>query len=286
MDATVFDKRLSFLGEGPMWHPEAEALFWFDILNATLHRRVGEAYDAWSFPDCVSAGGWVDRQTLFIAGAAGFFTLDTETGTTSDVAPPASDPKTTRSNDGRADPQGGFWIGTMGRNAESRAGAIHRYYKGEVRTLFERITIPNAICFAPDGGHAFFTDTADGRVWRQRLNAAGWPQGERELYLDFRGTGLNPDGAVVDAEGAFWNAQWGAGRVARYLPDGSFDAEVRVGAAHSSCPAFGGPSLQTLYVTTAQEHMSEDDLANQPLAGAVFSVETPFQGQAEHRVIL
>ena len=110
----------------------------------------------------------------------------------------------------------------MGYNAEAGAGAIYRYYKGELRTLYPEISIPNAICFAPDGGYAYFTDTAAKIIRRTALDAEGWPAGDAEDWLDLNPEGLNPDGAVTDAAGNLWNAQWEAARVACYSPDGTF----------------------------------------------------------------
>jgi sugar lactone lactonase YvrE len=117
------------------------------------------------------------------------------------------------------------------------------------------------------------------------LDADGWPKGAPQLWLDLQPEGLNPDGAVIDAEGLFWNAQWGAGRVAAYAPDGSFVREVTVpGAPQSSCPAFGGADLTTLYVTTALEGMSPSDRQKHPGSGQVFAFEGIARGLPEPQV--
>ena len=100
--------------------------------------------------------------------------------------------------------------------------------------------------------------------------------------VDLRDEGLNPDGSVVDTEGGLWNAQWGAGRVARYHPDGRFDRAIPVGGLHASCPAFGGADLDRLIVTTAREGLSDPD----DQQGIVYVVEPGARGQAEHRVIV
>jgi len=183
----IYDHTICKLGEGPLWHPERAELFWFDILGKKLHRK-GQS---WDFPDHPSAAGWIDRETLLIATQTAFKRFDIETGAVEVLAPLEADNPVTRSNDGRADPMGGLWIGTMGLNAEKDAGAIYRFYKGELRQLFAPITISNAICFAPDGTTAYFCDTVDKTILRVRLDAQGWPKGEPELHIDMRGTG-NP----------------------------------------------------------------------------------------------
>ncbi|MGI9424401.1 MAG: SMP-30/gluconolactonase/LRE family protein, partial [Hyphomicrobiaceae bacterium] len=110
------------------------------------------------------------------------------------------------------------------------------------------------------------------------------PTGPWDVFVDLSREGLNPDGAVIDAEGYLWNAQWGAGRVARYAPDGRFDRAIDFPTAQVTCPAFGGPDRKTLFVTSAWEHMSPETRALDPLAGAIFSVELDIAGLPERRV--
>ena len=277
----IFDDRKCELGEGALWHPVREQLFWFDILNRTLHSQTR----SWTFPEYVSAAGWISADDVLIACETGLFQLNLITGDRQTVAT-AGTPET-RSNDGRADRQGGFWFGTMGKKAEKGAGAIWRWYRGELRQLFPGVTIPNSICFTPDGTAAHFSDTAAGKVMKVALDASGWPKGDPQLWLDLDRAGLNPDGAVIDAEGRFWNAQWGAGRVASYAPDGAFlDAVETPGAPHSSCPAFGGPDLATLFVTTAQEHMDAEARARHPASGQVFAFPGTAKGLPEPQVLI
>jgi sugar lactone lactonase YvrE len=281
----IFDTRPCELGEGALWHPVREQLFWFDILNRTLHAHSSDGPLSWAFPEMVSAAGRIDRDSLIVASESGLsrFNLVSEERQVLCAAGTAA----TRSNDGRADPQGGFWFGTMGKRAEKGAGAIWRWHRDELRQLFPGITIPNAICFTPDGRAAHFTDTITGQVMKVALDAAGWPMGQPQVWLDLTGEGLNPDGAVIDAEGLFWNAQWGAARVAAYAPDGSFIRAVETpGAPHSSCPAFGGPDLKTLFVTTALEGLGAPARAANPASGQVFAFPGITQGLPEPQVIL
>ncbi|WP_299655027.1 SMP-30/gluconolactonase/LRE family protein [uncultured Tateyamaria sp.] len=275
----VFDDTVCTLGEGPMWHPERGELFWFDILGKRMMSRGAQRRD-WAFDEHVSACGWVNRDTLLMASASGLWRFDIPTGDRELVTALEAGNPVTRSNDGRADPQGGFWIGTMGLNAEPYAGAIYRFYRGELRQLFDRITISNAICFAPDGTRAYFADTFSQQIHTVGLDAHGWPAGEVEVFVDLRADDLNPDGAVVDADGAVWNAQWGAGRIACYGPDGSFIRALDVPTSQASCPAFGGHDATTLFVTTAAVGVQDIN------AGKTFYGPAGVTGQREHQVIL
>ncbi|MEL7098926.1 MAG: SMP-30/gluconolactonase/LRE family protein [Pseudomonadota bacterium] len=271
----IYDDRICALGEGPLWHPSRDELFWFDILGKRMLARGAE----WSWGEHVSAAGWIDDDTLLVASETALWRVDLTTGAREHVVALEADNPITRSNDGRADPQGGFWIGTMGKQTEAFAGAIYRYYRGELRQLFDRITVPNSIAFAPSGDLAYFTDTFGKRILRVSLDAQGWPK-EPEVFLDMRAEGLNPDGSVVDAAGNLWNAQWGASRVACYSPGGVLLETVTIPARQASCPAFGGADLATLFVTSAADGLQGAK------EGLTYAVDTPHTGQPEHRVIL
>ncbi len=283
----VFDDRPCALGEGLLWHPERQQLFWFDILGKRLMTRVGDQASEWVFDEHVSAAGWVDWDTLLMASETGLWRFDLNSAQRDLLCPLEADNPLTRSNDGRADPFGGFWIGTMGFDAEPGAGAIYRYYKGELRTLIPEITISNAICFGPDAKFAYYTDTVTKRIMRWELDGTdGWPIGDAELFLDLTQEGLNPDGAVIDAQGNLWNAQWGRARVAAYTPEGAFLRAVEVAGLHSSCPAFGGEDMTTLFCTTARAGLTDAQISDEPRNGMTFSVSDVAQGQREHKVLL
>ncbi|WP_424970559.1 SMP-30/gluconolactonase/LRE family protein [Dinoroseobacter sp. S76] len=286
MTATLYDDRPCALGEGPLWHPERQQLFWFDITGQRMLSRDGSGPLEWQFDEMVSAAGWVDHDTLLIASETALATFDLTEGESQFLAPLEADNPATRSNDGRADPWGGFWIGTMGKGAEPGAGAIYRYFDGEVQKLVPGITISNAICFDRDRGCAYYTDTPTRQVMRLPLGTDGWPAGAAELAVDLRADALNPDGAVTDKEGNLWIAQWGASRVACYSPEGAFLRAVDCPGRHASCPAFGGEALDRLFITTAREGLSTETLEEAPENGCVFAAEAVAQGRPEPRVIL
>ncbi|KIN76111.1 SMP-30/gluconolactonase/LRE family protein [Sulfitobacter mediterraneus] len=280
--AEIFDQRRCRLGEGVFWHPLRQQLFWFDILGRKLHSKHSGKPITWAFDEHVSAAGWIDHDTILIASETQLFTFNLETGARQQMTLLEASNPITRSNDGRADPFGGFWIGTMGKNIEAGAGAIYRFYKGQLYQIFDQLTIPNAICFAPDGKVAYFTDTLTQIIHKQPLDNDGWPQGKPQVFADLRAEGLFPDGAVVDDTGHLWNAQWGASRVARYAPDGSFVSAVEFPAQQISCPAFGGSGLDRLFATSAADGLPEDQ-ADQ---GKTFVIQTTIKGQQEHQVLL
>ena len=143
------------------------------------------------------------------------------------------------------------------------------------------VTISNSICFSPEGTRAYFSDTNEQTIKVWHLDEKdGWPVSASEIFIDLRAENLFPDGAVVDAKGNLWNAQWGANRVTRYSPQGSYMDHILFPASQITCPAFGGSDLMTLFVTSAAFNISEE------MGGQTFFVSTDFKGQKEYRVIL
>jgi len=283
----IFDHRICTLGEGAFWHPLREQFFWFDIVEKKLLTATENGPAHWQFTECVSAAGWLDSDTLLMASESGLYRFSLDTGVRQLVCAIEADNPLTRSNDGRADPSGGFWIGTMGKQAQTGLGAIYRFYRGELRKLIFPVTIPNAICFAPNGEFMYYADTRKNIIWRQPLDGQhGWPKGTAEIFIDCGAQGVSPDGAVTDAAGNLWNAQWGASRIACYSPSGQFISQVSLPTQHISCPAFGGSDFTTLYATSATAEISPELLTSQPDAGKTFRLIGAGQGRPEPQVIL
>lgn len=284
MKAELFDDRVCDLGEGPIWLAARQTWLWFDITGRRMLARDAQgASQAWEFETMHSAAGEIDAERVLLAHEHGLDVFSFADGTRRRVCLLEADDAETRSNDGRADPFGGFWIGTMGKRAEAGRGALYRFYRGTVRRLFAGLTIPNAIAFAPDQRRAYFTDTSTRVVQSVALDAEGWPIGTPEPFLRLDEA---PDGAVVDARGVMWLALWGAGRVSAFDPTGAPVASVSVDAPHTSCPALGGPQNDTLLITTARQGLDTGALAAAPRSGCTFARIGGFEAACAAPVLL
>lgn len=287
----IFDPRACTLGEGPFWHPQRQQLFWFDIVNCRLLSRLGDQALEWRLDRMASAAGWIDQDHLLLASETGLSRFNLVTGAEEMLCAIEADNPLTRSNDGRADPWGGFWMGTMSKAGEAGQGTLYRWTPSELRGIETGMSTPNAICFDADRACAYYADTKTRIIWRQPVDpVTGWPQGDKQVFVDLSATATSPehkpDGAVIDAEGCLWSAQWGSARVARYSPEGHFLSAIDLPTGHTSCPAFGDPDLKTLYVTTALQKLPEDRPDWQATAGQVFAINTSYVGRPEPRVLL
>jgi sugar lactone lactonase YvrE len=276
------------LGEGPFWHPLLDRLFWFDILNQTLLSadENGHLVDRIAFKDVVSCAGVIDRDHLLVAQAGVLLRYQLSTDMSVPVVALEADKPGNRTNDGRVDPAGGLWVGTMSRHGGQHpgAGALYQYRQGSLTTILENVTIPNSTCFSPDGRIAYFADTMTDTIRQVPLDpSTGLPSGAWTDFASTAGRG-SPDGAVVDSAGFVWSARWGGSCVVRHAPDGSIDRIVELPVSRVTCPAFGGKDLRTLYVTSAREGMTEEELEREPYAGSVFAVRVDVPGQPEHLV--
>jgi len=276
------------LGEGPTYDVTTDTAWWFDIREGRLFEaQLGSgAIRVHALGRMASALGRIDAERQLIVAEDGLYIRTLADGAMTLFLPLEADNPVTRSNDCRVHQSGTFWIGTMGRKAEPKAGAIYALHRGKISTLFSGISIPNSICFSPDGGTGYFTDTPRAVLYAVPLNpATGLPRGEPEVLLRHTGIG-GLDGSVCDADGNIWNACWGASRIDVYSPQGERLRSLSVPAKQASCPAFVGADLSRLLVTSAWQDMDAAARAADPQAGYTFLLEASARGRAEPDVKL
>jgi sugar lactone lactonase len=287
--ARILDERRCRLGEGPSYEAETGALFWFDILDRKLleHSFETGSTKVHDLPFMASAIFSVDDERQMILSEQGLHLRDRATGALSLHVAVEADNRITRSNDARAHPSGAIWFGTMGIDEEPGAGAIYHFFKGQVRVLFPGITIPNSICFSPDGNAAYFVDTPTHQLMRVTVDPnTALPMGEPKLFHKHEDAGWI-DGSVCDAHGNVWNARWGAGEVACLSPEGREVSKFAVPLSpQTSCPAFVGKDADQLIVTSAYKLMSDNALAAAPDAGKTFIANLKVSGRHEPKILI
>ena len=271
------------LGEGPQWHARSRRLYWCDILSGRLHWLAPASGETGhhDFGHMISLAVPMAGGGMLVVGEDRLERFDPDSGHRETLMSFEADTPFTRSNDGRVDRHGSLWLSSMGKAAEPGAGRLYRLHRGELVTLRSGLSIPNALCFSPQGDLAHFTDTAEGILYRWALDDQGWPLGEPEPWVDTTDWDGNPDGAVIDAEGAMWLALWGAGRVVRLDTRGRLVEAISLPTSKPSCPAFGGERLDRIYITTAHEGMTAAQCQQEPAAGDLFVAAIATPGLAE-----
>lgn len=286
---SILSDHTCHLGEGPTYDPGTDKLFWFDILGKKLLEKPisGGGTVAHDLPEMMSALAVINEGSQLMLGESGLSIRDVKTGAITPYLAIEADNPVTRSNDARVHPSGALWLGTMGKNAEHQAGSIYWFRKGEFRKLVSDISIPNSICFSPDGSAAYYTDTMVNRLYRLPCDPlTGLPVGEAQLFFDHSGQRGGLDGSVVDADGVLWNARWGAACIDAYSPDGRRIRTVPLPTSQPTCPAFVGANADRLAVTSAWEHMDEAARKADPQAGMTFLLDLPVKGRFEPRVLI
>jgi sugar lactone lactonase YvrE len=223
-----------------------------------------------------------ERRGLLAATKSGLHFLDVESGALEAKTHPETNLPDNRFNDGRCDRAGRFWAGTMSDVKREPVGSLYRFDPDLTCTrLRNAVIIPNSLAWSPDGRTMYFADTNRHTIWCYDYDpSSGAASGER-VFVD-TGDG-RPDGSCVDSDGCLWNAEYGAWRVVRYTPQGKVDRTLDVPVANPTCCCFGGDDLGTLYVTTATQRLTPEDLARQPLAGSVLALRPGVRGLPESR---
>lgn len=250
------------LAEGPHWDAEQQTLYWVDIAAFQAWQLGAAGLRHWQFDEPVSAIIPTRKGDLLVTLASGVYRLDP----TSTAARPAlqllvqADPVPgNRANDARCDAQGRLWLGTMQNNLDAegndlplqrRSGGLFRIdVDGRCSQLLAGLGIVNTLQWSADNTALLSADSLDGIIYRYPINPDD-SLGERQPWLGELARGA-PDGSAMDAEGYLWNARWGGQCLLRLAPDGCVDRVVELPVSHPTSCAFGGPTLDRLYVTSA-----------------------------------
>jgi len=262
-------------GEAPCWDARTGILWWIDIQGQRLLGHMPESganleYALPSMPGlivCRRQGG------LILGLEDGLYPFATENGLGMRlVAVEADDPRT-RINDGKPDPQGRLWFGTMDKTgAGTPIGALYRLdVDGTLEKIRADIRIPNAIDFSPDGSHFYFCDTRTHLIERFAYTSANGTLGSATVFASYPDT-ISPDGICVDLDGGVWMALVDAARLERRLPDGTLDTVVELPVSRPTMPMLGGSDGRTLFVVSQRRFLSASQLARQPLAGDLLAL--------------
>lgn len=282
-------------GEAATWCAAENALYWCDIGRFLIHRydEAGASVKSWEFPEAVVALAPTTRQdTMLVALGSRLVLWRPKDHSIEPLPVTLPGYPDVRFNDGRADPQGRFWVGSMENNilengdldfeVESNwttpgLGTLFRVEaSGEKTAMRSQIGISNTVCWSPDGGTFYFGDTTANEIRAYDFDGSTGAIGNERLFFAGFERG-RPDGSIVDSEGYLWNCRFGGGCVVRVSPAGEIDRIVEMPCTDVTTCTFGGADLKTLYVTTAMMRLHKGER----LAGALFALDNDIAGLPE-----
>ncbi len=274
MSVRRLDAPVSVLGEGPVWSQRDQRLYFVDIVGHRVkaYRPEDHSTETWSFDQFTGSlaecriGGWL----VSLAHRVVRFRPDRGPSALETIAVLEQDRPLNRLNDGRPDPWGRFWVGSMQADENARRGRLWCVEPGgRVTQHAEDIGVSNSIAFDRARHRMYFADSFTRTIMQSDLDEAHMPGPWKPFANVDRGA---PDGSCVDSEGFLWNAQWAAWRVVRYRPDGAIDRIIEMPTSRPSACAFGGADYKTLFVTTASYRMTPEERSKDAEAGSLYAL--------------
>jgi sugar lactone lactonase YvrE len=274
------------IGESPTWVAEENALYWIDVKAPSLNRITleGAHQKSWKLSSDVGAFALTRDGGAIVALRGGIHRLDLESGALKQLAPPPFDPELFRFNEGICDAKGRFWVGVMfdpvESDPESRSGSMYSWTQaGGLRHEPDAAELHNGMAWSADGRRFFVSHSYRREIYRFDFDPEAGKLSNRQLFASIAGEGVGiPDGAAIDVEGAYWCALHDGGRLRRFMPDGSVDRDIELPVSKPTMCVFGGPEMDTLYITSAADGLTPAQLQREPHAGAVFTLKPGVQG--------
>lgn len=272
----------SELGEGSLWDTEQQRLYWVDIVQQKVFcfdPRNGSNL-AFDVGESVGTVVLTKQGLLLLALRSGFATLDPRSGRLQRLSDPEAHLEGNRFNDGKCDPRGRFWAGTMVEKGPSGGANLYCLHRDlRVERVLEGVSCSNGLAWTADERRLYYVDTPTRQVHAFDFDAETGALSGRRVVFEVPAELGAPDGMTIDSDDHLWLALWGGGRVVRVDPvAGKLETELAIPAHNVTSCAFGGEGLNDLYVTTARVGTPAERLAALPLAGSLFRVRLPWHG--------
>lgn len=262
------------LGEGAFWNHKTKTFYWIDIEGKQLHIYDPATGKNQSFetPSRIGTVVPANSHEAMVALEDGIYIMDTSDGSITLYAAIENDMPDNRMNDGKCDPSGRFWAGTMHMPQTAANGTVYKIESGgKVKAMIDSVTISNGIVWTKDAKTMYYIDTPTGYVRAYDYNNEYGLISNARIVIEVPDSLGYPDGMAIDSEDKLWIGLWNGNKVARYDPlNGQMISSIEVPAHNVTSCAFGGPALDTLYITTARVDMTDAELDSLPLSGSLF----------------
>lgn len=264
------------LGEGPLWDIEQQRLYFIDSFGERIFRCTADGSEvrAWDVPGKIgSMALTADGNGAICALGNGFHALDFQSGECTLIADPESNNPNNRLNDGKVDRRGRFICGSMDSSEEGPNGSLYRLDPDlSVHKIDSGIIVSNGPCWSPDDKTFYFADSWSGEIRAYDYDIETGTPSNRRTFITLDANIGAPDGSTVDEQGYLWNAQCFDGCIKRYAPDGSLDRVIDMPVCKVTSVNFGGPNMDTLFVTSMAKPPLPRFPGDGPLRGSVFAI--------------
>lgn len=271
------------VGESPVWNPGEQRLYWIDISGKQIHRfdPIARKNESFSLPESVTCIQLRGQAGLVLTLTKNFAFFDPASQRLEKRAAVEQDLPQNRFNDGKCDPQGRFWAGTMdAKDWKKPSGNLFRMDADQsVRVMQPQVVCSNGSGWSPDGRTMYYTESFRYAIFAYDFDGETGAISNRRVFVEVApDSGGFPDGMTVDADGFVWSNQVGLGKIVRYDPAGRIERVIELPVPRATDCTFGGENLETLFITSARETMTPEQLKKAPLSGSLFAVQTGIRG--------
>lgn len=270
------------LGEGAIWNHNNNRLYWIDIEQGVLNifdtdDKVNKMIDLGQRVGTVVPAKNGD---VLLALQNGIFNLDEKTQDLKMIVSPEDSISTNRFNDGKCDPKGRFWVGSMSLKGRKGAGSLYKVdHDLTVTRMLDSVTISNGIAWSPNGKKMYYIDTPTRKVMEYNYDLKNGTISHPRVAIEIPDSLGMPDGSTIDSKGNLWIAMWGGSMVTCWeLSSGKLLQTIDVPVKNVTSCAFGGQELDILFITTARQGLSNEDLKKYPNSGGIFAVRPGVKG--------
>lgn len=267
------------LGEGPVWDSTHKLLYWVDIYNHRVNQfnpAIGQNlfFDVKDVVGCIALAG---ANRLIMAQRHCLAYLNTKTEEITPIMEVEANMLSNRFNDGKCDPQGRFWFGSMSPGKPQ--ASLYRFDRdGSLHIMETGLTISNGLGWSPDQKTFYLTDSEQQKIYAYDFNAVTGNISNRRVIVNLTGESFYPDGLTIDSKGNIWSAMWDGWCVIRFNPAGEEILRVQLPVKCPTNCTFGGEELKSLYITTASVGLSQEDIEKSFYSGDLFCLQTDIPG--------
>jgi sugar lactone lactonase YvrE len=271
----------SILGEGPFYKEDENSLYWTDIKDFRIYKYDlnNKKVEHFQFSKAIGSFVFTSDNKILATTNEGYEFLDLKSKEITSLLDPEKDLPNNRFNDGKCDANGRYFAGTMDNNEESITGSLYCLSQNSIEKKEKDLFISNGLGWNNDSSKFYLTDSPKRLIYVYDYDLKTSKISSKQIFAKISKEDGYPDGLCLDEEDHIWSAHWAGSKITRYKPDGNIDRIINLPVPNVTSCCFGGEDFKTLFITSAQKGLSEEELKQAPLSGSTFVLETNIKGQ-------